>query len=358
MIYIFILSVLVLLEVLNILTEYKYKKITRYGFVFVSLVMILMAGIRDGVGYDFESYNNIYKMIKSNTLKSANISVEPAYFLMNKICFNFQSVIFLSALIGVGIKILMINKYSDNKLISLIMYFTGVFIMYDMGVIRQGMSIAIALISIQYIEERNFVKFLFTIIIASLFHISILVFIPLYFISDQNFSRKFIYGTTIIVLIISLFDISGVILRIIETIKIPFISSKIAYYASYDTGNITLSLIKRVVFLIGFVEFFKFNNIKDGHQMIFLNGYFLSVLIMGSFSSIDILGSRGTMGLYFLQVFIFATILKYLNKKWIKLILLSIVVLLSINSMSTTIQDGDNSNQHYTPYKSIIENLV
>lgn len=354
MIYIFLLTIIISFEIMNICTEYKYKKINRYGFIVIALILVLIAGFRSGIGYDFESYNNIFKMIKTGTLKTSEISVEPAYYLINKICSNFKIVILISAFIGVGIKILMINKYSENKFISLAMYFSGVYIMYDMGVIRQGMSIAIALISIKYIKEQNFVKFFTTIIIASLFHVSILLFIPLYFISSRFFSRKLIYGSTLIVLIISLFDISGIILKIVEAINIPFISSKIAYYTSYDTGNVTLSLLKRIVFLILFVEFFKYKKIKDSYSIIFLNGYFISVLMMGIFSSIDILGSRGTMGLYFLQVFVFSTMLKHLNQKWSKLTLVIVVALLSFNSMSNTIRYGNESNQPYTPYKSII----
>lgn len=354
MIYIVILSLLALIETINIFTEYKYKKLTRCSFIIISLIMVFMAAFRDGIGYDFESYRKIYNMIKHNTLHSANISVEPAYFLLNKLCFNFQGVILMSALIGVGIKILMINRYSENKLISLIMYFSGVFIMYDMGVIRQGMSIAIALMSIKYISERNFIKFFAVICIASLFHVSILLFIPLYFISDINLERKFVYMATICVLVISFFDVSGMIVKLVEAVNIPIISSKIAYYASYDTGNITLSLIKRIIFLIIFVEFFKYKNIKDSYSMIFLNGYFLSVLMMGIFSSIDILGGRGTMGLYFLQIFIFAIICKHIETKWLKLVMLCIIVILSTKSMMGPINHGAISNQPYIPYKSII----
>ena len=74
---------------------------------------------------------------------------------------------------------------------------------------------------------------------------------------------------------------------------------------------------------------------------------------MGTLSTIDILGGRGAMNLYIMQMFIFSTIMVRLNGKRLKILMLGVIVILSINSMMGPINHGNNSNQQYTPYKSI-----
>ena len=355
MIYIYILAILILVSVFNILTTDKYSSRTNILFYIICIVIFILAAFRDGIGYDFNSYKEWYDMIHNQMVSSNYLNVEKGYFLLNKIAPNFEILIFITAILGVGIKIFFINKYSQDKIISLIMYFTGVFMMFDIGAIRQGIAISICLISIPYIINRDLYKFLFTILIASLFHITSIVFIPLYFMRDNNYTKKQMYYISIFVLIFSFVGIDRAILKIITNLNIPLISSKIAYYLTYNTGNITLSLIKRIIFLFIFIEIIDRKKIKlDSFSTICLNGYFLSIIIMGLFSSVGIIGGRGSLGLYFLQIFIFAILFKNMSFIASKLIFLVLIILLSLNSMIDLIKDGNNSNQPYTPYKSII----
>lgn len=353
MIYFIIFGLLIFVEVINILTNYKYRIFENIYFWIIGFCIFFIAAFRDGIGYDFYSYENIYYAIRNSSNALKNIDVELGYFLINKVSPNFTILIFIIALLGVMIKLFVINKYSDDKILSLIMYFSGVFIMFDMGVIRQGISITLGLISIKYILNKSPMKFFITIIIGSFFHISILVFIPLYFIGYKNYSRKTIYLTLFFILLLSFLDLNKLILEVANLLPFDIIKSKLSYYASIDTGNITLSLIKRISFMVFFVEFYKRKGINDKKSLLFLNSYFLSIIIMGIFFSIDILGGRGSMGLYMFQIFIFAIIEKNIKGNLCKFIILSLVVMLSVASMMGPIKHGATVGQPYLPYKSI-----
>ena len=344
MIYFSILILLILCEYINILTNHKYKYLSSMYLVVIGSILFLLAAFRDGIGYDYENYRRIFSLITIDKVPQGSSNVEWGFYLLNVISYSFTIVIFISALIAIPMKIKLICEYSEDGLLSLIMYFTSVFIMFDMGVIRQGIAITFMLFSVKYIINRDFKKFLLVILCGSLFHITILVTIPLYFLSYMEFDRKVIYGASFIALLFSMFKVTTIIFRLLSMLPLGTISYKLNYYLNSN---------QRIIFLVLFVEFFKVKNIKDKKALVFLNGYFLSILVMGFFSSVDIIGGRGSMGLYFMQVFLFAIMIKRIERKPLKLALFAIVVLLSINTMLGPIKHGNSSNQPYTPYKSI-----
>lgn len=353
MIYFSILILLILCEYINILTNYKYKYLSTMYLIVIGSILFLLAAFRDGIGYDYENYKRIFNLITIDKVPQGSSNVEWGYYLLNVISYSFTVVIFISALIAIPMKIKLICEYSEDGLLSLIMYFTSVFIMFDMGVIRQGIAIMFMLLSVKYIINRDLKKFLIVILCGSLFHITIVVTIPLYFLSYIEFDRKVIYGASFVALLFSMFKITTIIFRLLAMLPLGTISYKLNYYLNSNQSNLTMSLIKRIIFLVLFVEFFKRKNIKDKKALVFLNGYFLSILVMGFFSSVDIIGGRGSMGLYFMQVFLFAIIIRRTERKPLKLAIFATVILLSINTMMGPIKHGNSSNQPYTPYKSI-----
>ncbi len=353
MIYFSILILLILCEYINILTNHKYKYLSNMYLIAIGSILFLIAAFRDGIGYDFENYRKIFNLITIDKVPQGSSNVEWGFYLLNMISYSFSIVIFISALIAIPMKIKLICEYSEDGLLSLIMYYTSVFIMFDMGVIRQGIAIMFMLFSVKYIINRDFKKFLIVILCGSLFHITILVTIPLYFLSYIDFDRKVIYGASFIALVFSVFKVTTIVFKILAKLPLGTIAYKLNYYLNSNQSNLTMSLIKRIIFLVIFVEFFKRKKIKDKKSLIFLNGYFLSILIMGIFSSVDIIGGRGSMGLYFMQVFLFAIMMKRTEKKPLKLAIFAVVILLSINTMMGPINHGNSSNQPYTPYKSI-----
>ena len=124
------------------------------------------------------------------------------------------------------------------------MYFTSVFIMFDMGVIRQGIAITFMLFSVKYIINRDFKKFLIVILCGALFHITILVTIPLYFLNYIEFDRKVIYRASFVALLFSIFKVTTIIFRLLSKLPLGTISYKLNYYLNSNQSNLTMSLIK------------------------------------------------------------------------------------------------------------------
>ena len=339
----------------------KDSKIENFCFIAFGLILLYMAALRDGIGYDWNNYLTVFHAFRIweitvwESLRLFNI--EPGFVLLNIFIPRFRILIFVIAVFSVSTKLWAINKYSEAKYISLLMYFAGIFLAYDMGIIRQAISISMLLIGLQYIRDRKLIKFLLIVALGTLFHITTLVFIPLYFINYRRFSRLTIYIVTAVSLVLYFVDLTYGLVFVLNLLPLDFITQRLDNYLDYDV-NLIMSLAKRIVVLVIFVEFYERFKINDKMSRIFLNSYILSVVLMAVFSSIPHLGARGIMGLYFLQIFIFAKIFAVSDKKYLKLGLLAIIVALSIETMSSIIIEGNATNQPYTPFRSYIGVLL
>lgn len=333
----------------------------RYLYIVLSVALLLMAGLRYNVGYDFMAYENLFDKI-SNTQEgiwslSQGLNVELGFVFLCKICANYSIFIFAVACLAIIPKLIYMYKECEFKLAVLLMYYCGLFMTYDMGVMRQGLSISIAIYGLKYIQKRNLAKFLIVIFAATLFHVSSLIFIPLYFIGCKEFSRKVYYTTAILAIAFSFYSDNSFLLSLIQNIpQGGIISDKAAYYAlNYNTEeSLVISILKRCVFLVIFVEFFKRMKVQlnDRKQVIYLNGYYLSIVFASLFASIPVIGGRGNAGLYFLQIFIFSKMLGFTKDKFTRTIMMLIIASLFFYTLIGPINDIYNA---YLPYKTIFD---
>lgn len=84
-------------------------------------------------------------------------------------------------------------KYSDNICISIICFIGLGLFGYTLGVIRQMLSIGILLYSITFIRQRKIIKFIVTIGIAMSFHLTAIIFLPMYWISNIKFKNIYFF---------------------------------------------------------------------------------------------------------------------------------------------------------------------
>lgn len=367
-VYIVIVGIMIWWQIVLIIAEkpsYNKTLVTNSSMQFqaplywpLAIVIFLVAALRDGIGYDFHAYENLYNLLHQGTvsvIKAANrYNYEVGYVWLNRIMPNFQTLIFVVAILGVGIKLWYIYRWSDCRILTLIMYFTGIFLTFDMGVIRQGIAISLFLCVVDCCKQDKKIAALILIVISCFFHISSLIYIPVVFIGKKRFSRKMIYISIAIVSVVFFFDISGIIMKLLSMTGISVLTSKVEYYSTFFTGNINGSYIKRIIFLVLFTEFFQRKGFENDLDVLTFNSYYLSVFFMALFSSIDILGGRGVTAYYFMQSFLLATMYKKVNGKFWRVIIACLCIVLSLYAMKNTIVYGNVSGQIYSPYAWIL----
>lgn len=185
--YLFILSCVIFWIVL------EKKAIGRKSFWVPLIALALFAGIRSHrVGTDSWSYTRKFRYELPIENYEFNDFVELGYqvleYFLLSITHNYFWLFFLTALLVVGCHLLIAKKYSLDYPLSIIIFFTlGSYIFFFNG-LRQGLAMAIITLATPYFLEKKLYKFLMVIVVASLFHKSALLMIPIYFLANLNIS--------------------------------------------------------------------------------------------------------------------------------------------------------------------------
>src|SRR5690625_3074218 len=170
--------------------------------------LVATSGLRSNIGDTF-NYKNIYV---DNDFTWEYIFSQKDYgfgvlqmILKNYLSDDPQIMLFTTALITNVLIVIVFYNYSRMIELSLYVYITGGLFLVSMNGIRQVLAAAITFTAIRYLINGNFVKYSLIILLASTFHQSALVLIPIYFlVRFRAWSR-----TTVLVIIFAVLAVLG-----------------------------------------------------------------------------------------------------------------------------------------------------
>lgn len=187
------------------------KILSHYSGIMITIILILIAGLRWRVGTDYWSYALNYNEYVQNWWQSIVEFNEPGIRIIAAVSSiiydDYATMFFISSLITIGLSVWTIYKYSDYFSVSIILYiFIGAWHGSFNGV-RQYLACAILFAGHRYIVDRKFWKYLLIVLLASTFHISALTMIVLYFIPKRQPKLKDILVLGVIIILgLNLYD--------------------------------------------------------------------------------------------------------------------------------------------------------
>jgi hypothetical protein len=295
------------------LVKLNNKKII---YIFLTTVLILIAGLRYNSGYDYNSYIQIIKYADSIT-GLFKTRIEPGFMLfnyfLNTIISNPYFNIFVIAFISIIIKVVFIKKNSYYIFIPLFYYYNFSFLTLEMGQIRNGLAVAILLISFKYISEQNFYKFTFFVILATSVHYSSIIFLPAYFIEKWTINRKQIIILTILSIFIGFINLKNVFIIILEFLpNINFVNVALQhlYFTEYveRIGVGGLQIWRFGLLLFCFMFYYSKIQINKDIDRIF-KLFFVGIIISFALNSISIFSIRLSRPFLFFEGLVFAHII-------------------------------------------------
>ena len=172
----------------------------------IFFALTLVAGLRD-VEVGTDSYNYYFQFNNQATFAQLNIFRDLTHEvgfdillgLSQKIGSNYASLFLLIAATVYSVAIVSIRKGSESMLISMFVYIALCLSSFCYNGARQGIAIAIYMFSLQYLIRDDFTKYCFIVLLAALFHKTIIIALPLYFLFRRRYN-----GLTICYIIVAI----------------------------------------------------------------------------------------------------------------------------------------------------------
>lgn len=157
------------------------------------LLPCILAGFRYGVGVDYFNYNHMYQMyadLSFSEYLNSSARAEFAVYIMSKIASLFNSSRLFFALfafvIYAPVAKMIIQREDKKDTFFLALFFLMSSFSTGLNIMRQVAAASILLYSMKYVFDRKLKKFVLMVIIASMFHISAIIILPLYFMWDKE----------------------------------------------------------------------------------------------------------------------------------------------------------------------------
>ncbi len=345
MFYFLIFAILVIFSFFEINRKTSIKPYSG-SYVFIFLIFWLVAGLRYETGVDWPGYMLFFNQSKgledlfmNGTIMSYDYGsqFEFGYFLLNSLLKTFvnnvQWLFFFVALITNLMLFKSVKKYSTHISLSLLLYFCTVYFILDMSGIRQAIALNLFLLSIEHIVNKNFFKYLLVILLASSFHISALILLPLYFILSKeikNYVLIAIVGLGMIIAITQTPWLSFFMGKMIGSFYINGITEKLIRYSNrVDIREFGIGFVLNVLIIVLFIIKRKELQ-KNNYFNVFLNMYFVSLVLY--YYAWELSETSSRLRLYFsiANVFLFTYLIDIYKVRIKRFLIFSFIIFFSM----------------------------
>lgn len=291
MIYFFL--IFLILALFSLVKTEKIKLALFYGS---SIFLFLFAAFRKaGIDRDYQGYLEYYNDILHHSFSR----VEPFFIIItqfvDKLFHNPSFVFIIYAFLGVFLKLYAINKLTTFRLLSLLIYFSNFFLLFEMTQIRVGVAAGLLLLCIEPIREKKLGKFLILAVLATLFHYSALIIFPLYFLKSDKLNR-IVYALLIPVSYL-IFYSKWNLFFFFDYVPIPLVKIKMSSYfynASVNNSINVFNLVHLSRLIIAFLFLWKWKLFTEinSYSIILIKIYILSLFAFVAFGSVPGFSSR------------------------------------------------------------------
>ena len=197
-------SIVFVILILFMMTLKKYKikdhdNLSLYAW-FSFIILALMSACRyQDFGSDFfRNYRHAIEAHNSSWANVLSVDTELLHSIFRKLIVTIfpdpQAYFFVTAIIITAIAVFTIKKYSNDLYLGIILFYAVFGYFSANNLTRQYLAISLTLLSWKYIIGRNPIKYSICMLCAVSFHLSAMVFIPLYILSSRKFSKNFLYA--------------------------------------------------------------------------------------------------------------------------------------------------------------------
>ena len=329
-------------------------------FVFSIILLIGFLGLRGFIGWDWWAYYPSYNNLPNGF--NYEIGYEIWSNIFYKIGLSYHHFTFINTVADILILAYVLKKYSKYPIFSMFLFLAVQGLSFEVDLLRNAKAVLLFIISIQFIKERKIIPFLILNILGMTFHMSSVIYLPMYFILNRNYSRKIILPLIILGNIYYLFDTKLFIhiLEYMSSVLPAAVGGKITSYLSIIPQNYklpigTLYFERLVTFIMVFFFLHKEKGSREKenpYSLIMENSFYIFYLIFLFTSEFFIASTR--IGILFIYAnwFLWGDIIENLRDTKIKAAVFLIAVLIGGNRIYNHFDF--NGNKILYRYENII----
>lgn len=318
----------------------------------IFLILVVMASLRIESGFDYLNYYYIFT-------GKYNTQVEPLYSFaqyFSRLVGSFSFHLFIISVISISAKVVFLYKSKvGNVCYALFIYYLILYLNADMGVIRQGAAIGFVALSSVYFNQGidGRWKALFFITVASLFHISAVIFIPLFYaLRWVKVSSVKVILTYIIVSLFFMYFFIYLSASLRELILLY--GQKYSVYAvdGYAAG-LTVGVFLKTLLLLVFYYFIAKNKKSNDLDITFLKLYMVGIILFLVFNFFPVFSAR--IGNYF-KIFEVVLICRmiYLSKSFVNKVVFLIISIVWAYLQFYQFLSTELAKEYYVPYDNYL----
>lgn len=178
----------------------KNINIENISMLIIFFALFLLSGLRGNITTDYSNYIILYNLSESISFENIyelnfNSYPEQGYILLEKITHmifqDYLGIFLVTSLIIVAFNIQHIKKYSKDPILATMLFLEigNYYISYNL--VRQIIAVSIIMFGSKYLYERHFYKFLAFVVVASFFHKSAFIMIPMYFVLTSKLLHQY-----------------------------------------------------------------------------------------------------------------------------------------------------------------------
>ena len=164
--------------------------------------LFLMMAFRYNVGSDYDNYYYGYTTMKAEGFGNLTfLDWEPGFVIFTKLMamipgMDYQIYLIIISLIAIVPMAIFLYKESEIPWLSTILYVNMLMYFMSLNFLRQMIAVSLLMLAWVFLKRNKFFRFLLMIIVASLFHQTVLLMIPVYFIVKikPGLKELLIYG--------------------------------------------------------------------------------------------------------------------------------------------------------------------
>lgn len=332
----------------SVINFFGYIQKSDFGLKFSFVLIFLFLGLRYDFGNDYETYIELFNRVNENPDiafdQKMYLIYEPGWMILNWLFRPlgfFGMTIFLALVYSITIYKL-IKKYIPPKyywFVVFLVIFNPGFLLVHSTTMRQTVAILLFICSINFIVNKNYLRFIICIALAATFHytsLTILLISPFFF---NNRKVSIVYGTLLFSLYLFIFLFSSFLAPYFGQL-VSLFSEK---YEAYSDKGITNSGLGFLLYSILFLLTLNLDKIQDKKIALFFKLVIVYFMLI-PFALIIEMTSR--IGMYFFPavLIVYPFIYKTLKSRISRYIFLFGIMLFTMHQFfqffySTTYKD-------------------